>query len=402
MRLVAGATTDVGRVREGNEDSFLVDDRLRLFAVADGMGGHRAGEVASATALEALRAAVASGRPIEGAVEAANAAVHAKAADDPELDGMGTTLVAAVAFDDGLLLVGHVGDSRAYLVRSDELQQLTEDHSLVEELVRDGRLTPEQAVVHPQRSIITRALGIEPDVVVDTYPVELELGDRVLLCTDGLTTMVRPTDIARVLRRESDPQRAADALVDAANDAGGEDNVTAIVIAVREGDEPAPPPPPPAEEIAAVDAAQHVGSEPEPEAPSGSDRTRRALRGAGRVARFAVPILLVTVVAFGAVGWYARRTYYVGLARGHVTIFKGVPGGLLGWDPTVDRRTAIAAAALTEAQRADLADGHRFSTRSGADAYVVRVGRDAKRRTATTSTTLQVPAATSTSAPAHP
>ncbi len=157
---------------------------------------------------------------------------------------MGTTLTAVVPDGNGVL-VGHVGDSRAYLLRDGELRQLTTDHSLVEELVREGRLTEEQAAVHPQRSVITRALGVEDNVEVDVYPVPLLPGDRLLICSDGLTTMLRPDAISSLLRRESDPTRAANLLVDAANAAGGEDNITTIVIDVEDdGADPFAPAPP--------------------------------------------------------------------------------------------------------------------------------------------------------------
>src|SRR3954468_14384902 len=240
MRIVSGASTDTGQVREGNEDSYLVDRRLELFAVADGMGGHRAGEIASATALDGLKLAVTEGNPVADAVGRANTAVWDKAAADTELAGMGTTLTAAI-FDAGTLTIAHVGDSRAYLLRADQLERLTTDHSLVEELIRDGKLTEEQAAVHPQRSIITRALGVDSSVEVDVYSLVLEGGDRVILCSDGLTSMVRPTGIADILRRESDPTAAANALVDAANEAGGEDNITVVVLdAVAEAKDPLP------------------------------------------------------------------------------------------------------------------------------------------------------------------
>src|SRR5438477_6613819 len=166
MRLLAGYATDVGRVRDGNEDAFVVDKQLALFAVADGMGGHLGGEVASQTAIEALRAAVASGVSIDAAVRRANAAVFERSTTDQSLYGMGTTLTAAVPAGPAELLIGHVGDSRAYLLRGDDLIRVTEDHSLVEELVREGRITEEQAAVHPQRNIITRVVGVEPDVEV--------------------------------------------------------------------------------------------------------------------------------------------------------------------------------------------------------------------------------------------
>src|SRR5262245_37950599 len=184
MRLQVSAATDVGQVREVNEDGYLVDEPLGLIAVADGVGGHRAGEVASATALEALRAALRSGRSLREAIEEANDAVFTKSMSDEDFRGMGTTLTAGTMAAGGTLIVGHVGDSRAYLLRDGEFRQLTTDHSRVQELVDDGRLTADEAAVHPMRNVITRALGMDATVDVDIYPVELHPGDRVLLCSD--------------------------------------------------------------------------------------------------------------------------------------------------------------------------------------------------------------------------
>jgi len=195
VKLAAASATDQGRVRSNNEDAFLIDDQRALFAVADGMGGHRGGEVASHTAIEALRAAIANGTPLHDAITRANTAVLTRAAGDDELTGMGTTMTAVVAIGGRQLLIGHVGDSRAYMMHEGTLRRATDDHSLVEELVREGRLTPEQAEAHPQRAIVTRALGVDDPVDVDLYTLDVEAGDRVLLCSDGLTTMVRERDI---------------------------------------------------------------------------------------------------------------------------------------------------------------------------------------------------------------
>lgn len=448
MKLVPGGATDQGQVREGNEDGYVVDRRLQLFAVADGMGGHRAGEVASATALEALRAAVASGTGLGDAITSANAAVHGKATGDEDLHGMGTTLTAVVPDGNGVL-VGHVGDSRAYLLRDGELRQLTTDHSLVEELVREGRLTEEQAAVHPQRSIITRALGVEDDVEVDVYPVPLLPGDRLLLCSDGLTTMLRPEDISALLRRESDPTRAANLLVDAANAAGGEDNITTIVIDI-EDDGADPFAPAPASVGTAVTTLAPVGI-PAPTAASGpasgsstsdetealaapdsSDRTqaipavakapagpavepvkglpegataaqalaqreraerrkerdRHPVRSFGRFARFLLPIVLILGLAVAVTAWYARRTYYVAFDhKGQVTVYQGRPGGLLIWDPTIVRHTALTKDELTEDARLDVEDRKEFDDKGAAIAFVGRVEARATASTSTTSTT---------------
>lgn len=241
LRLEVGAATDIGRVRDHNEDGYLVEHHVGLIAVADGMGGHRGGEVASAAALEALRIAFVAGASIDEAVSVANDAVHEQSVADPNLRGMGTTLTAGSFDDEGHLVLGHVGDSRAYLARGGELERVTTDHSLVEELIQAGELTPEEAERDPRRSMITRALGLEPGVAVDVIELDLRDGDRLVLCSDGLTTMVGEDDIASLLAEEPDAATAADRLVDAANAAGGVDNITVVVIDVVNDDAPAKP-----------------------------------------------------------------------------------------------------------------------------------------------------------------
>jgi serine/threonine protein phosphatase PrpC len=238
----SAARTDPGRKRRGNEDSFVC--RPPLFAIADGMGGARAGEVASALAAGALEeAGNGSGeRHLRSLIQEANRRVHERASTDASTSGMGTTITAALVVSDGSLTVGHVGDSRAYRLRGDRLEQLTDDHSLVGELVRRGELSPEAAEVHPQRSVITRALGTDPDVDVDTFPVETAAGDVYLICSDGLSDMVDGETIERILRDgRGDLDTTARELVQAANRAGGEDNITAILFEIVEGtqsDEP--------------------------------------------------------------------------------------------------------------------------------------------------------------------
>lgn len=235
LRLLVATRTDVGRVRPGNEDAFLVTDDARLVAVADGMGGHQAGEVASATAIASLLEEVEQGESIGDAVSAANTAVVSRAADDLALRGMGTTLTAAV-LDGANLVIGHVGDSRCYLLRDGSLRQVTTDHSVVAELVAAGEITEAEALVDPRRAMITRALGIDPSVEVDVLELAIAPGDRLLLCSDGLTTMVRDPAIAEILASEDDRQRAADELVEAANLAGGADNITVLVVDVVAAD----------------------------------------------------------------------------------------------------------------------------------------------------------------------
>ena len=238
MRLAAHASrTDTGHRRRRNEDSHVV--RPPLFAVADGMGGAQAGEVASRLAAAALDEIAAAGKgeqQILELVHEANRRVFQRAAEDAATQGMGTTMTVALVDDaDGTIAFGHVGDSRAYRVREGALEQLTDDHSLVGELVRSGRLSPEEAGSHPQRSVITRAVGTEADVDVDTFTVEGRPGDVYLLCSDGLTDMIGEDEILRAVEGSGgDLDRAARALVDAANKGGGEDNITVILFSLAE------------------------------------------------------------------------------------------------------------------------------------------------------------------------
>src|SRR5215216_4531135 len=230
--------TDTGRQRHANEDSYFA--RAPLFAVADGMGGAQAGEVASRIAAGAFeRGSLNSDEPAEGQLEqiaqAANREIHQLAQKDSSRAGMGTTLTAATVRDDEVSL-GHVGDSRAYVLRDGQLKRLTKDHSLVEELRRQGRLTEEQAEEHPQRSIITRALGPEPSVNVDTMTFPAKDGDVFLLCSDGLTTMVSDDQIRQILAESRTLRTAVNRLVEAANRGGGRDNITAVAFRVADAD----------------------------------------------------------------------------------------------------------------------------------------------------------------------
>jgi protein phosphatase len=235
VNVAAGSATDLGRVRERNEDSFVV--RAPVFAVADGMGGQRAGEVASRTAAAVIGDWIDAHRPTDGPglehlLQAANAAIWSAADADPELRGMATTCTLLSATD-GVATLAHVGDSRAYLFRHGELGQLTSDHSVVGELVRSGLLDPARAASHPQRNMIVRALGAGPTLDVDVRELDLAAGDRVLLCTDGLTNMVTDAVIADVLADVRDPTAAASRLVALANERGGDDNVTVVIVDIE-------------------------------------------------------------------------------------------------------------------------------------------------------------------------
>jgi PPM family protein phosphatase len=234
------AKTDPGKKRRRNEDSYVIDPPL--FAVADGMGGAQAGEVASQLAAAALRDGNGGSgdaqEQVVSLIQEANRRVWQRANEDAAASGMGTTVTAAIVDPDGRVTFGHVGDSRAYVLRGEKLEQLTEDHSLVAELVRRGELSPEEAESHPQRSVITRALGTDPDVDVDTFSVQATPGDVFLICSDGLSSMIDDETMRRAIAdNRADLDGAARALVNAANRGGGEDNITAILFEVGDGDD---------------------------------------------------------------------------------------------------------------------------------------------------------------------
>jgi PPM family protein phosphatase len=245
-----------GRRRRRNEDAWVCEPPL--FAVADGMGGARGGQIASKLAASAL-AADASGsgeKRVVELIQEANRRVYERGAEDSAASGMGTTITVALV-EDGAVAFGHVGDSRAYLIREDAIEQLTDDHSLVAELVRSGKISPEEAETHPQRSVITRALGTDPDVDVDAFSVPAQPGDLFMICSDGLTSMVGDETILEVLRRRRDDlDAAAKELVENANRQGGEDNITVVFFEIAE-DKPQPTP----EETARMEALQQVDDE---------------------------------------------------------------------------------------------------------------------------------------------
>jgi PPM family protein phosphatase len=237
MRIGTFAATDVGLVRAGNEDSYLRG--ATVVAVADGLGGHQAGEVASAIAIEPVAeldkrtfATPQEARDaLVQAIQEGNQAIIAKAVSDSAYWGMGTTVTAAAVAGERWVQLAHVGDSRAYLLRDGRLRQLTDDHTIVGELVRQGRLSPGEAAHHPERSVLTRAVGLDPGLEVDTPPpLQLEAGDQVLICSDGLTDAVPDDRIAGILRDHSDGQAACQALLEAAKAAGGPDNITVVLL----------------------------------------------------------------------------------------------------------------------------------------------------------------------------
>jgi PPM family protein phosphatase len=344
--------SDTGRQRRENEDSAFAASPL--FVVADGMGGAQAGEVASRIAIEAFQNGLdGDGSPEERLAErvrSANRQIHDRSRTEAGREGMGTTLTAAYV-DDSQLAIAHVGDSRAYLFRDGALSRLTQDHSLVDELVRRGKLTEEQAAEHPQRSIITRALGPEPDVEVDTFTYPVKAGDVLLLCSDGLTSMISEQDVARVLASTEDLDEAGRALVQEANDAGGRDNITVVLFRLEEvGTGPAdsdtgeqrttiepPPSAPPTSAGAAagpeVTGASAVAVTPGPAAriqPQGAKAESAGPPGRGRRrVKLVAALVAIAAVLFlvGGGGYLAtRQLYFIGTnSQGIVTIYRGLP-----------------------------------------------------------------------------
>jgi serine/threonine protein phosphatase PrpC len=402
--------TDTGRQRRANEDSMLA--RSPLFVVADGMGGAQAGEVASRLAIESFQHGLDDTADVEGSLaayaRAANVSIHERSQADAAHAGMGTTLTAVYVGTEEVAIV-HVGDSRAYCLREGELLRLTDDHSLVDELIRQGKLTPEEAVEHPQRSVITRALGPEPEVEIDTRSYRARDGDVYLLCSDGLTTMVPDAQLAEILLGHSRLRDAGEALIAAANEAGGRDNITVVLLRVEEVALAAPalaadpatltgipalpangsiaPISAAADElqgqriaagavpatlergagVAAAEGEHHVSPRrPRQPAPSEPPRTRRRRR----LHRALAAGVVLGVLALIAAGVYvtAQSVYFIGTnSRGLVTLYSGfpyeLPGGLKLYSK--DYVSGVSASTLSAQQRKTLLD---HSLRSEANA----------------------------------
>ena len=342
--------SDPGRKRRRNEDAYVCEPPL--FAVADGMGGAQAGELASSLAAAALRdsgdAAEGGERRVDELIQEANRRVYQRQSRDAAASGMGTTMTVALV-EDGTVAIGHVGDSRAYLIRGRRLEQLTEDHSLVAELVRSGKLSPEEAEAHPQRSVITRALGTDPDVDVDTFSIETKPGDLFLLCSDGLTSMIGDeTILSEVERNRGDLKAAAKALVRAANRGGGEDNITVVFFEIAgagedtgqtltlpefRADAGAEDGANDAEEdtLDELDHVPAVGTMVVPAAEREPEAKREEPRGPGRRVLFAAIALVLIALACGFVVWGLWRSHFVGAEPdGHVAVYQGVPWDVVG------------------------------------------------------------------------
>jgi PPM family protein phosphatase len=382
--------TDQGRQRSGNEDSHMVSPPF--FAVADGMGGAKAGEVASSIAIEAFSGVDEDEAPPEARLERvardANRRIYELAHSDESRRGMGTTLTAAMVSGNEVSL-GHVGDSRAYRWRDGELEQLTKDHSLVAELERTGQITREAAEHHPQRSIITRALGPEPDVEVDTYTVPGRDGDVFLLCSDGLTGMISDEEVAAIMRGPGSLEERADALVQAANQNGGKDNITVVLfrLGAADGAEEPPADETIAGQVKAADVTKAARAEtvarpvPAPSAPAETAEAeateavaerpaavppRRRLRG-GTVLKAGLGVLVVAGVVLGLYA-ASRQVYFVGTDdAGLVTLYRGLPYELpLGLDLYEEKYTSGVPARAVPRRRRDRVLDHEWRSEDDA------------------------------------
>ncbi len=373
--------TDTGRQRNANEDSYFV--RAPIFVVADGMGGAQAGEVASKAAADAFDVDLPEGPPervLRETILAANRRIHELARSDPSRAGMGTTLTAAiVSAEREEVAIGHVGDSRAYRLRAGKLEQLTRDHSLVEEMRRKGQLTDAQAEDHPQRSIITRALGPEPEVEPDIQTVSAAPGDAFLICSDGLTTMLDEERIAKLLSGATNMTAAVKALVDEANRAGGRDNITALAFRLEDAAAP---------QRQGHDDATLIGSSAEEAGLTATEVRRRAAAAAARerreqlatkprrrrlrtTAKVFAALVLVGALAFGA--WYGnRQVWFLGTDEsGRVALYRGLPYELPLGIVLYDERYAspIQTSGLPPKRR-EAVSGHDLRSRSDAASLV--------------------------------
>ena len=360
-----GAVTHVGQVRTSNEDSLLADNNV--FMVADGMGGHNAGEVASLMAVDHLREA-ASGIIAETdlvqALENANEVIYAESMTNHLHHGMGTTLAAMVVLENNTLVVAHVGDSRVYMWHEGSLSRLSKDHSYVQELVDEGIVSIEEARTHPRRNIVTRALGIDANVEVEANTFPVTVGAWYVLCSDGLVDEISDADIAKVLERCTSPHEAAQALVDAANAAGGRDNITVIVVSTASPD---------AEAVEPVEAPASPISPPRdsdnaPVIVMRETPAKKKFRFGPVLFWSALGgILLAVLVVFAA---YGRTGYLVSFQGDDVVVLKGRPGGVLWFNPTVEARTTLTRSDLTDALALEIAGEPTFSESSAAQTYV--------------------------------
>ena len=390
LRLTWGGATDQGRIRANNQDAMYADSGL--FVVADGMGGHQGGEVAANLAVRTLTNAERSDREqLREAVAEANRVVHQTALEEAELHGMGTTLTTLAVSQEAnthQFVILNVGDSRVYRHRDGQLEQLTEDHSYVAELVRRGELDDEAAQAHPYRNMLTRAIGVHAEVEIDEWLLEPVSGDRFMLCSDGLTNELADLEIAEQLRFDKDPSTTAKALVGLANERGGRDNSTVLIVDVQvEVIDPDEPPlssgtgesqgrtsSSPDEANTAIGNSENFSNQLEQKSNTkkGSWLNHRVHVKLGAVI-ISLILLLSSAAMVTAIGLYARSSYHVGIVANHVVIQKGRIGGLLWFEPTLEHWTDIQTVQLAEQDRQRLANGEQMLDLDNAKTFVANL-----------------------------
>ena len=390
LRLTWGGATDQGRIRANNQDAMYADSGL--FVVADGMGGHQGGEVAANLAVRTLTNAERSDREqLREAVAEANRVVHQTALEEAELHGMGTTLTTLAVSQEAnthQFVILNVGDSRVYRHRDGQLEQLTEDHSYVAELVRRGELDDDAAQAHPYRNMLTRAIGVHAEVEIDEWLLEPVSGDRFMLCSDGLTNELADLEIAEQLRFDKDPSTTAKALVGLANERGGRDNSTVLIVDVQvEVIDPDEPPlssgtgesqgrtsSSPDEANTAIGNSENFSNQLEQKS---NTKKRSWLNHRVHVKLGAVIISLILLLSSAAmvtaIGLYARSSYHVGIVANHVVIQKGRIGGLLWFEPTLEHWTDIQTIQLAEQDRQRLANGEQMLDLDNAKTFVANL-----------------------------
>ena len=360
----AAGATHVGLVRQSNQDNFAF--REGTFVLADGMGGHQGGEVAS---FEATSTILESGKinsvaDMVKSVSKANQAILKRAKKEDNLSGMGTTVcvLSEIVGTTGKKRIGiaNVGDSRIYRLGNSEMTQITQDHSLVGDLVRTGELTQEEAARHPQRNILTRALGIEQDLVIDTWELNPVAGDKYLLCSDGLFNEIDDEKIAQILMEDAELEKIAQNLIDHALEAGGHDNITALVLCVEDQESFEP------EDWILSEMNQHTVVKSR--LNSAVDSEIKNFDWKPVVICMSVLLLIVSV--FTAIGLYARSGWFIGEFNGGVAIFKGKSQGVLWFDPTIERKTQISILDLSEETRKIVIDSIAMESLEEAEFFV--------------------------------
>ena len=360
----AAGATHVGLVRQSNQDNFAF--REGTFVLADGMGGHQGGEVAS---FEATSTILESGKinsvaDMVKSVSKANQAILKRAKKEDNLSGMGTTVcvLSEIVGTTGKKRIGiaNVGDSRIYRLGKSELTQITQDHSLVGDLVRTGELTQEEAARHPQRNILTRALGIEQDLVIDTWELNPVAGDKYLLCSDGLFNEIDDEKIAQILMEDAELEKIAQNLIDHALEAGGHDNITALVLCVEDQESFEP------EDWILSEMNQHTVFKSR--LNSAVDSEIKNFDWKPVVICMSVLLLIVSV--FTAIGLYARSGWFIGEFNGGVAIFKGKSQGVLWFDPTIERKAQISILDLSEETRKIVIDSIAMESLEEAEFFV--------------------------------